>query len=275
MPSTPGLPPFALTRFSASLRFSRSHTSSIRRSVPAGLSIPRSAASDSVPRSTAVGASPLLSAAKASSSWSFCRLSLTSRGLYSPLLSVWAFVRDVPGPASPAVSPLSGECPNRVDRLLTPTMPAADFCATIERPPGPPSPRRDTTQISRGKSRRLPRTAAGFTLRALDGYALRGQLPARPTLTPLHPVLVHRLALSLRASFRPRLAAAALALRYTLHLHQVGSGTLTPKLRDMLGTQQKPRKDLAPSRGRSDGSRRCPPRYGSINTLNASHHLPS
>ena len=33
----------------------------------------------------------------------FCRLSLTSRGLYSPLLTVWAFVRDVPGPASPAV----------------------------------------------------------------------------------------------------------------------------------------------------------------------------
>ena len=80
----------------------------------------RSAASDSVPRSTAIGASPLLSAAKASSSWSFCRLSLTSRGLYSPLHTVWAFVRDVPGPASPAVSPLSGECPNRVDRLLTP-----------------------------------------------------------------------------------------------------------------------------------------------------------
>jgi hypothetical protein len=128
-----GLAPNSVStaRFSASLRFSRSHTSSIRHSVVAGLSMLRSTASDSVPRSTAIGASPLPSAAKASSSWSFCRLSLTSRDLYSPLLTVWAFVRDVPGPASPAVSPLSGECPNRVDRLLTPTMPVADFCAAV------------------------------------------------------------------------------------------------------------------------------------------------
>src|SRR5262249_17985970 len=120
------------------------------------------------------------------------------------------------------------------------------------------SPRRDTAQISRGKSRRLPRTAAGFTLRALDGYGLHGQLPARPALTPPHPVLVHRLTLSLRASFRPRLAADALALRYTLHLHQVGSGTLTPKLRDMLGTQQK-----------SPGRKRLPAGLGSAVDLHA------
>lgn len=39
-------------------------------------------------------------------------------------------------------------------------------------------------QISRGKFLRLPRTTAGFTLRVLDGYGLRCQLPARPTLTP-------------------------------------------------------------------------------------------
>src|SRR5262249_32751907 len=141
----------------------------------------------------------------------------------------------------PAVSPLSGECLNRVDRLLTPTMPAADFCAAVRKPLDSLSPRRDTTQTSRGKSRRLPRTAAGFTLRALDGYGLCGQWPAHPALTPLHPVLVHRLALLLHASFRPRPAAATLALRYTLHLHPVGSGTFTPELRDMLGAPQKKR----------------------------------
>src|SRR5688572_8275306 len=39
-------------------------------------------------------------------------------------------------------------------------------------------------QISRGKFLRLPRTTAGFTFRALDGYGLCCSLPARPTLTP-------------------------------------------------------------------------------------------
>ncbi len=40
----------------------------------------------------------------------------------------------VPGPASPAVSPLSGECPNRVDRLHVSTMPSADFCRAVREP---------------------------------------------------------------------------------------------------------------------------------------------
>ncbi len=39
-------------------------------------------------------------------------------------------------------------------------------------------------QTSRGKFLRLPRATAGFTFCALDGYGLRCQLPARPTLTP-------------------------------------------------------------------------------------------
>jgi hypothetical protein len=65
-------------------------------------------------------------------------------------------------------------------------------------------------EISRGKFRRLPRTTAGFTSSALDGYGLRDSLPARPTLSASNPVLVHRLVLLLRASFRPRLAATPL-----------------------------------------------------------------
>src|SRR6266536_2483085 len=39
-------------------------------------------------------------------------------------------------------------------------------------------------QISWGKLNRLPCTVAESTLRVLDGYGLRGKLPARPALTP-------------------------------------------------------------------------------------------
>src|SRR6202022_3822858 len=84
----------------------------------------------------------------------------------------------------------------------------------------------DTEQISWGKFSRFPCTVAGSTLRILDGYGLRGKSPARA----LYPVLVHRLAPLLYASFRPRLAAIALALSQTLHLHQVGQRTFTSTL---------------------------------------------
>src|SRR5260370_32129823 len=39
------------------------------------------------------------------------------------------------------------------------------------------------------------------------------------------------------ASFRPHLAAVALAFSLALHLHQVGQGTFTPKLLNMPSTQ--------------------------------------
>src|SRR5438093_12617965 len=48
IPSTPALPLLAFTRRNASFRFSRSHTSSISRSVLAGLSHPFVASDDSV-----------------------------------------------------------------------------------------------------------------------------------------------------------------------------------------------------------------------------------
>src|SRR5205085_688016 len=53
----------------------------------------------------------------------------------------------------------------------------------------------------------------------------------------LYPVLVHRLALLLHASFRPHLAAVALAFSLALHLHQVGQRTFTSKLLSMPSTQ--------------------------------------
>src|SRR5215468_8618930 len=46
------------------------------------------------------------------------------------------------------------------------------------------SPMGDTKQTSRGKLNRFRCTTAGSTLRVLDGYGLRDQLPARPTLAP-------------------------------------------------------------------------------------------
>jgi hypothetical protein len=87
IPSTPGLPLFALTRCNACLQFSSSQTSSISRSLPARLSDLRFAISVSVPCSAALGASLLLSAGKASTSCSgrfFCRHPLMSRAAYLP-----------------------------------------------------------------------------------------------------------------------------------------------------------------------------------------------
>jgi hypothetical protein len=53
---------------------------------------------------------------------------------------------------------------------------------------------------------------------------------------PPHPVLVHRLAPLLHASFRPRLATTPLRFAIT-HLHQAVKRTFTSKLSNMLGTQ--------------------------------------
>ena len=63
-------------------------------------------------------------------------------------------------------------------------MPYADFCSAVSPSYGRLSRFRDAGQISRGNFGRLLRTIAGSTLRALDGYGLRGTLAARPTLTP-------------------------------------------------------------------------------------------
>jgi len=72
-------------------------------------------------------------------------------------------------------------------------------------------------QISRGKFDCLRRATAGFTTSAFDGYGLRSHLPARPAPYASDPVLVHRLASLLHASFRPRLAASVISpLRFAI-----------------------------------------------------------
>ena len=60
------------------------------------------------------------------------------------------------------------------------------------------------------RSGRLPRTPAGSTGLALDGYGLRDQLLARPTRTASYPVSVRQVAVLLHASFRHRLAGMPL-----------------------------------------------------------------
>ena len=54
----------------------------------------------------------------------------------------------------------------------------------LKPPLGCLSRRSDTEQISWGNLSRLPCTVAESTLRTLDGYGLRGTLPAHPALAP-------------------------------------------------------------------------------------------
>src|SRR5208283_1687020 len=90
------------------------------------------------------------------------------------------------------------------------TTPAADFCRTVRVNLHPQSRFRDMRQTSRDKTDRLRRATAGSTTSALDGDGLRCQMPARPAPQACYPVLVHRLASLLHASFRPRLATTPL-----------------------------------------------------------------
>ena len=83
----------------------------------AGLWVQRSATRDSVPSPAVAGASPRLSAEKSSSNCVFCRLSRMSKRFLLTTLSVQAFIQSLPVLRVLTVSPLSGECRNRADRL--------------------------------------------------------------------------------------------------------------------------------------------------------------
>src|SRR5215472_15840889 len=183
IPSTPGLPLLAFTRRNASFRFPRSHTSSINRFVLAGLSVACTARRDSTASVPAFRASPVGAERKSSFSWTFCRLSLLRFMSYSPLLSFGPSAT-VPGSAYPLTPPFGYRSASLALPTSWPTMPYADFCSAVRLPLGRLSRRGDTEQISWGKLSRLPCTIAGSTLGTLDGYGLRGKLPARPALAP-------------------------------------------------------------------------------------------
>ena len=215
MPSTPALPRFPWTRFNALNRFSLWHTSSINRSVPAGLSALRRAISGSGPPPVALGASPLLSSGKASLSWIvFCRLPVMSSASYLPLHTF--------GPS--AIHP--------------PTMPSADSWPAFESPLSSSSPFGTATQASRGKSDHLHRTPAGFT--AFGPWWIWTSLPLasssdRDRLSIRFLFVRSRLRSTLPSGHASRRTPCA---SLDLHLHQVGQGTLTPERSDMLGTPE-------------------------------------
>src|SRR5262249_4632272 len=167
----------------AAFRFSRSHTASINRFVLAGFSVPLVAPDASGPSLPASRASPVNAEEKSSSVWIFCCLSSLRLMAYWPLLLVRAF-----GHRSRLGLSIAPPFGFRSASLALPTslpsMPSADFCSAVRLPLDSLSRRSDTEQISWGKLSHLPRTVAGSTLRTLDGYGLRGKLPARPALAP-------------------------------------------------------------------------------------------
>src|SRR3989440_11034612 len=95
----------------------------------------------------------------------------------------------------------------------------------------------DAEQISWGKLNRLPCTVAESTLRVLDGYGLRGKLPARPALAPCIRFLF------IDSHVCSMLPSDPASRRYPCiitrpYLHQVGQRTFTSKLLSMPSTQR-------------------------------------
>src|ERR1039458_5484808 len=117
-------------------------------------------------------------------------------------------------------------------------MPYADFCSAVRLPLSRLSRRSDTEQISWGKLSHFPCTIAESTLRTLDGLWTSRYVALSSGTGAFYSIFVHRLARLFNASFRPRLAAVALASSLGLHPHQVGQRTFTSKLLSMPSTQR-------------------------------------
>jgi hypothetical protein len=160
----------------------------------------RFANSDSVPPSKAVRAAPLLSSAKARQYWFFCRLSVVEsrRVLIAPFIPLR-------GPFGPSL----------LAQLIRPLLSSATgsendlSLLSLEFETGSRSPEVSSTAFD----------AKPLDLHSVPlmdvGFATSGQL-AR-TLPASYPVLVHRLASLLRASFGPRLAASVISpLRFAI-----------------------------------------------------------
>src|SRR5208282_6694153 len=107
-------------------RLSRCHTSSIRHSGDAGLSVPYPALTASVPPPAAFGASPLPSAAKASFIWFFCCLAAMRDTSYLPLHTVRPFGEPTPTMAS------ADSC-TASEGLTTPSVPHPGHVASLPR----------------------------------------------------------------------------------------------------------------------------------------------
>ena len=111
-------------------------------------------------------------------------------------------------------------------------MPSADFCTALAcltaravrfGPKDPQGTRCRPPEVSSIAFRTLP---PEFTPGALDGYGLRGNLPARPAPIASYPVLVHWLVRLLALPSDPISRWQPLRVAI-LHLHQVGARTFT------------------------------------------------
>src|SRR6266498_2879142 len=219
MPSTPGLPLLALTRFNACLQFSRPQTSSINCSAMAGLSVPRFPVDESVPSGRSFGASPLSPSIKASTSWLFCRLASMSRAAYSPLplpslrRTVWAFIR------------------------CRTTTPAADFCRPVRMDRSTLSPDFGTNgrspEVSSTAFCAQPPNLQPAPLMDMD-FAIICPL-VRHRMPQIRFLYIGSHVCSTLLSDPPSRLRPCVSL--SLHLHQVVKGTCTPELSNMLGTQ--------------------------------------
>ncbi len=153
----------ALTRFNASVRFSRSHTSSIRLPSSAGLSGAHTATGISVPALDAPGGP-----------WGCTPVPFREGQTHLDVLPRYAHEMRVilASPNRLGLRPsLSG----------TTTTPSADFSTTVREPHSPLSPLSgNTIQTSRGKTASLHPAPAGFTALAIDGYGLRDLMLTRP-----------------------------------------------------------------------------------------------
>ena len=222
----PALPLLALTRFNACLQIlpladllhqpfgaGRAFGSALRRGrfgpFPRG------------PR----GFTPTLLREGQTSSWFFCRLSPMSRALLAtPFPCGDRSGLHGHGSASTGSFGPSEECAARHVPLLCPLLTSA---ARSDRSLRSLSPDSGTDGRSPEVSRPPSAHNRRIYARALMDMDFAVICPLVRTVC-LYPVLVHRLARLLHASFRPRLAATPLRFAI-LHLHQVGQGDFHPR----------------------------------------------
>src|SRR5579864_8341948 len=189
MPSIPGLPLLAFTRRNARRQFPRPQTSSISCSSLAGLSVSHFAVNDSVPSRGALGASLLPSPVKASNicSWFFCRLS---------------FIESCVLLAAPYCLCLRPHLHTMPSAYSHPTIGMNHFILSHDSVTCDGSPEVSSTAFH-AQPPDLP------PVHLVDmGFAVSCQLAQHRR--PHHPVLLHRLALLIHASFGPRLATTPL-----------------------------------------------------------------
>ncbi|MGF6313358.1 hypothetical protein ABIB82_007496 [Bradyrhizobium sp. i1.8.4] len=233
IPSTPGLPLFLLTRFHALSRFSRSHTSSISRSVKAEFSVADFAMNGSVSRR---GFTPVL---RFQGQHLLVVLPLSIHEI--PVLLALSIVRAFSHRFRLRLSVFSTFRPWSASIALPtarPNTPSADFCPAVRRPRGRLSGPRATPGRSPGVSSiafgAQPPDLRFASLMDLD-FAM-----CRPLVRRLH--FISGFCSSAR-TFDPRFLQTpprdgSPCVSLTLHLHQVGWKTFTSELLSMPGTQR-------------------------------------